>query len=186
MINYKYRLLIKLIVIWLLINIYPITNQLNPLTAYKINEIKFSIPNVIFYSTIAYLITLFIFWLINKISFNNFGRKVLLITGVIPIILPVICYIIKDGLGTFIYMLLAIVAIISGVIIYFFQKTKTHFIKGLLIYLSQFLGLYLIIIIWESITNINFEIILSVGLATLFLSNLILLNELKIDKKNFF
>lgn len=177
--NYKYRLLIKLSIIWIIANIHPIINQLSDLTAYRINERVFSIPAVIFYSTISYLITLFLFFIINKLSFNKFGRMILLIIGIIPIILPLICYIKEDGLGFGIFIILDAIAILSGAIVQFFRRRQVNFIEGLAVYLSQFLGLYLIIIIWQNITNINFEIMLFVGLATLFLSNLFMLNELE-------
>lgn len=177
--NYKYRLLSKLIIIWIMASIYPVTNQLNHLTAYSINGKVLPIHTIIFYSTIAYLITLFMFWLINKFSLNNIGKKILLIIGSLPIILPFICYKTGDDLGVFIYMTLGALALISGIIVYIFQKLKPHFIKFLLIYLSQFLGLYLIIIAWQKVININFEIILFVGLPTLFLSNLFLLKDFR-------
>lgn len=175
----KHRLLLKLIIIWGIINIYPIKNQFNHLTAYSINYKVVSIPTVMLYSTMAYLITLAIFLVINKISFNRIGKKILIITGILPILIPILSYKSNDGLALYIYGMLDILCIVSGIIIYIFQKRKSNFLEGMFCYLSQFLMLYLVIFAWQSFVSIGFEIILFVGIGTLFLSNLILKREFK-------
>jgi hypothetical protein len=54
-------------------------------------------------------------------------------------------------------MILDVAVIVSSMVIYFFKRTKAHFVEGLLVYLSQFLGLYLIIIIWQSVTKKEYK-----------------------------